>query len=386
MKKILIIFGTRPEAIKMAPVIKEFEKHPQIFEIKVCVTAQHRQMLDQVLEVFSITPDFDLDIMTDNQDIYDITVNVLSKIKNILQSELPDLVLVHGDTTTTFAASLAAFYRQIKVGHVEAGLRTNNIYSPFPEEMNRLLTTRLSTYNFAPTQSNKENLINEGVREDGIIVTGNTVVDALLMMIEKIENDPKMLQNIQNTISSSGYPVMNRTPERKLLLITGHRRENFGEGFQNICEAIREIASKYTNLDLVYPVHMNPNVTVPVQRILSGIDNVYLINPLPYEAFIFLMKLSHIILTDSGGIQEEAPSLSIPTVVMRDTTERWEAVDAGTVVLVGTDKQKIVDTISRLMDNTEDYRNMANSTNPYGDGRAAGRIAEFLKRELTWKQ
>lgn len=379
MKKIVVTFGTRPEAIKMTPVIKELKKYPKKFDVKVCVTAQHRQMLDQVLEVFKIKPDFDLDIMINDQDIYDITVNILSKIKDVFLSECPDLILVHGDTTTTFAASLAAFYQQIEVGHVEAGLRTNNIYSPFPEEMNRLLTTRLSTYNFAPTQSNKENLINEGVEEDGIIVTGNTVIDSLIMILDNINNDPKLLQNIQNTIVTSGFQVMNRPPGKKLLLITGHRRENFGEGFQNICEAIREIASKYTNLDLVYPVHMNPNVKDPVKKILSGVDNIYLINPLPYEAFIYLMKSSHIILTDSGGIQEEAPSLSIPTVVMRDTTERWEAVDAGTVALVGTDKQKIIDTVSMLMDDSATYHKMANSINPYGDGRAAGRIVAFLK-------
>jgi len=382
MKKILVTFGTRPEAIKMAPVIKELEKYPENFEVKVCVTAQHRQMLDQILEVFSINPDFDLNIMKDDQDIYDITIKILTRIKNILKDEHPDLVLVHGDTTTTFAASLAAFYQQIKVGHVEAGLRTNNIYSPFPEEMNRLLTTRLSTYNFAPTESNRENLVREGVDEAGIIVTGNTVIDALLMILGRIEKDQELLEKIERTITNSGFPYTGRHAERKLLLITGHRRENFGEGFKNICNAIKEIASKYPDLDLIYPVHMNPNVLGPVKKILSEIDNVYLIKPLPYEAFILLMKSSHIILTDSGGIQEESPTLSVPTVVMRETTERKEAVDAGTVALVGTDRQKIIDTISSLMDNPDYYQKMANSDNPYGDGRAAGRIVDFLKKTL----
>jgi UDP-N-acetylglucosamine 2-epimerase (non-hydrolysing) len=382
MKKILVTFGTRPEAIKMAPVIKELEKYPENFEVKVCVTAQHRQMLDQILEVFSINPDFDLNIMKDDQDIYDITIKILTRIKNILKDEHPDLVLVHGDTTTTFAASLAAFYQQIKVGHVEAGLRTNNIYSPFPEEMNRLLTTRLSTYNFAPTESNRENLVREGVDEAGIIVTGNTVIDALLMILDRIEKDQELLEKIERTITKAGFPVIGRPPEKKILLITGHRRENFGEGFKNICNAIKEIASKFPDLDLIYPVHMNPNVLGPVKKILSEIDNVYLIKPLPYEAFILLMKSSHIILTDSGGIQEESPTLSVPTVVMRETTERKEAVDAGTVALVGTNRQKIIDTISSLMDNPDYYQKMANSDNPYGDGRAAGRIVDFLKKTL----
>lgn len=382
MKKILVTFGTRPEAIKMAPVIKELEKYPENFEVKVCVTAQHRQMLDQILEVFSINPDFDLNIMKDDQDIYDITIKILTRIKNILKDEHPDLVLVHGDTTTTFAASLAAFYQQIKVGHVEAGLRTNNIYSPFPEEMNRLLTTRLSTYNFAPTESNRENLVREGVDEAGIIVTGNTVIDALLMILDRIEKDQELLEKIERTITKAGFPVIGRPPEKKILLITGHRRENFGEGFKNICNAIKEIASKFPDLDLIYPVHMNPNVLGPVKKILSEIDNVYLIKPLPYEAFILLMKSSHIILTDSGGIQEESPTLSVPTVVMRETTERKEAVDAGTVALVGTNRQKIIDTISSLMDNPDYYQKMANSDNPYGDGRAAGRIVDFLKKKL----
>lgn len=378
MKKIMVVFGTRPEAIKMAPVIKELKKYSTKLKLKVCVTAQHREMLDQILEVFTIKPDYDLNIMKDNQDIYDITINVLAKIKEVLAKAKPDMVLVHGDTTTTFAASLAAFYQKIAVGHVEGGLRTYNRYSPFPEEMNRLLATRLSKFHFVPTASNKDNLLKEGVIEDHVIVTGNTVIDALLMMLDKIKNDKTLQAKIDKTLTDSGYPLHELTDGKKILLVTGHRRENFGQGFLNICEALKEIANSFPELDIVYPVHLNPNVREPANRILSQIKNIFLIESLPYETFIHLMDKSSVILTDSGGVQEESPSLSIPTVVMRDTTERQEAVDAGAVKLVGTDKHKIIDAVSTLLNDADNYNRMATANNPYGDGKAADRIAKFI--------
>ncbi|MBU0485945.1 MAG: UDP-N-acetylglucosamine 2-epimerase (non-hydrolyzing) [Proteobacteria bacterium] len=379
MKKVLIVFGTRPEAIKMAPVIKELEKYPTEIELKVCVTAQHREMLDQILQVFAISPDYDLNIMQSNQDIYDITINVLAKMKGVLAEAKPDLVLVHGDTTTTFAASLAAFYQQIAVGHVEGGLRTHNIYSPFPEEMNRQLASRLARFHFAPTAANRDNLLKEGIPAERIIITGNTVIDALLMMLAKIQNNPTLQAAIDQTMTQSGYDLPAVTADQKILLVTGHRRENFGQGFLNICEALKEIAHRFPDLDIVYPVHLNPNVREPVNRILSQIKNIFLIEPLPYEAFLHLMGRSTVILTDSGGIQEESPSLSIPTVVMRDNTERQEAVDAGTVKLVGTDKNKIIKAVSALLNDAVSYQQMAMAQNPYGDGKAAKRIADFIR-------
>jgi UDP-N-acetylglucosamine 2-epimerase (non-hydrolysing) len=373
--KILTIFGTRPEAIKMAPLIKAFEKEKSI-DSKVCVTAQHREMLDQVLELFEIKPDYDLNIMKSGQDLYDITSNVLLGLKNVLKEFKPDIVLVHGDTTTTFAASLAAFYQKIKIGHVEAGLRTWNIYSPWPEEANRELTSILTNYHFAPTNIAKENLLKEGKKEENIIVTGNTVIDALFLALNKIENDEKLKNKILKKIYEY-YPLKEN---KKLILVTGHRRENFGKGFLNICAALKEIAINNPDIDIVYPVHLNPNVQKPVREILSNINNVYLIDPLPYQEFIYLMKKAYFIITDSGGIQEEAPSLGKPVLVTRETTERPEAIKAGTVKLVGTDKEKIIKETQRLINNKEVYKKMAKAHNPYGDGKACERILNFLKR------
>ncbi|MBV5277777.1 MAG: UDP-N-acetylglucosamine 2-epimerase (non-hydrolyzing) [Campylobacteraceae bacterium] len=375
MKKILIVFGTRPEAIKMAPLVKEFEKHKDFFDIKVCVTAQHREMLDQVLELFDIKPDYDLNVMAHGQDLYDITSKVLLGMREVLKDFHPDIVLVHGDTTTTLSTTLASFYQQIPVGHIEAGLRTGNIYSPWPEEANRLLTTRIAKYHFAPTQNNKENLLNENILERNIIVTGNTVIDTLFMILKKIKNDPDISHKITSQIMTKGYIVS----ERKIVLITGHRRENFGDGFLNICEALRTLAKKYGDVDFVYPVHLNPNVQKPVTKILSGIDNIYLIEPLEYLQFVYLLNQSYLVLTDSGGVQEEAPSLGKPVLVMRDTTERPEALLAGTVILVGTDKESIVSNVSLLLDNEKSYTKMAYAHNPYGDGSACAKIIDFLK-------
>jgi len=376
MQKVLIVFGTRPEAIKMAPLIKEFEKYKKDFHIKVCVTAQHREMLDQVLELFEIEPDYDLNIMEPGQDLYDITSKVLLGLRNILQEFQPDLVLVHGDTTTTFSATLAAFYQKIDVGHIEAGLRTGNIYSPWPEEANRLLTTQISKYHFAPTESNKMNLLKEHIPEANIIVTGNTVIDALFWVLNKIQNSDSLKTALIETIKESGYPISNR----KMVLITGHRRENFGEGFLNICTALQELAMQYPDIDFVYPVHLNPNVQKPVKEILSGIENIYLIEPLEYLPFVFLLNHSYIILTDSGGVQEEAPSLGKPVLVMRDTTERPEAVQAGTVILVGTDKENIKYYVKKLLEDTQYYKKMAYAHNPYGDGNACSKVINFLKK------
>lgn len=375
MKKILIVFGTRPEAIKMVPLIKEFEKHTDMFETKVCVTAQHREMLDQVLELFQVKPDFDLNIMAPGQDLYDITSKVLLGMRDVLNDFKPDVVLVHGDTTTTISTTLAAFYQQIQVGHVEAGLRTGNIYSPWPEEANRLLTTQITKYHFAPTEMNKSNLIREHIDEKNIVITGNTVIDTLFLVLDKIKNDDTLEQDIDFKISNKGYKIT----DRKIVLITGHRRENFGDGFLNICSALSELAAQYPKVDFVYPVHLNPNVQKPVRDILSGIENVYLIDPLDYLPFVYLLNKSFLVLTDSGGVQEEAPSLGKPVLVMRDTTERPEAVEAGTVLLVGTDKEGIKQNVIRLLEDETQYRKMAYAHNPYGDGNASAKIINFLK-------
>lgn len=375
MKKILLVFGTRPEAIKMAPLVKEFQKDTEHFETKVCVTAQHRQMLDQVLEVFGITPDYDLNIMAPNQDLYDITSKVLLGLRDVLKDFAPDVVLVHGDTTTSMAASLAAFYRQIAVAHVEAGLRTYDMLSPWPEEMNRQVTDRICTYYFAPTGQSRQNLLRENIEEKKIFVTGNTVIDALLMTVDIIATKTGMEEQIHKEIQEKGYTV----GERDYILVTGHRRENFGEGFLHICKAIRELASQYPDIDIVYPVHLNPNVQKPVYELLSGLDNVFLISPLDYLPFIYAMQHSILLLTDSGGVQEEAPSLGKPVLVMRNTTERPEAVEAGTVKLVGTDAETIVGNVVELLRNKELYKRMSETHNPYGDGQACERIVNALK-------
>ena len=375
MKKILLVFGTRPEAIKMAPLVKEFQKDTEHFETKVCVTAQHRQMLDQVLEVFGITPDYDLNIMAPNQDLYDITSKVLLGLRDVLKAFAPDVVRVHGDTTTSMAASLAAFSRQIAVAHVEAGLRTYDMLSPWPEEMNRQVTDRICTYYFAPTGQSRQNLLRENIEEKKIFVTGNTVIDALLMAVDIIATKTGMEEQIHKEIQEKGYTV----GERDYILVTGHRRENFGEGFLHICKAIRELASKYPDIDIVYPVHLNPNVQKPVYELLSGLDNVFLISPLDYLPFIYAMQHSILLLTDSGGVQEEAPSLGKPVLVMRNTTERPEAVEAGTVKLVGTDAETIVGNVVELLRNKELYKRMSETHNPYGDGQACERIVNALK-------
>lgn len=369
MRKVLCIFGTRPEAIKMAPVVKAISDCSAL-ECKVCVTAQQREMLDQVLDLFAISPDYDLDLMTKNQTLADVTARVVTELQAVLNAARPDLVLVHGDTTTTMAASLAAYYQRIPVGHVEAGLRTHNIYSPWPEEINRQITSRIATFNFAPTSLSRSNLLAEGVALDSIVVTGNTVIDALLTIVEKIRGD----EDLQ---SSFAQRFQFLDSEKKLLLVTGHRRENFGEGFQNICKAITELATD-KQLQIVYPVHLNPNVQGPVYELLSNLDNVHLIDPLDYLPFVYMMDQSHIILTDSGGIQEEAPSLGKPVLVMRDTTERPEAVDEGTVRLVGTDIEKIVSGVRLLLNSRAEYQAMSRAHNPYGDGQASGRIVKAI--------
>ncbi len=374
MKKVLVVFGTRPEAIKMAPLVKALEAEG-LLELKVCVTAQHREMLDQVLKIFDIEPDYDLNLMKVGQDLYDITANVLLGMKEVLSDFQPDIVLVHGDTTTTSATSLAAFYQKIKVGHVEAGLRTNNIYSPWPEEANRQITGILSNYHFAPTTNSKDNLLKENKKSEDIIVTGNTVIDALFLALEKIENSKALKDKIIATISSQ-YQM---NENRKIVLVTGHRRENFGQGFINICEALKSLALNNPDIDIVYPVHLNPNVQKPVKEILSDVSNVYLIDPLQYEQFIYLMSQSYFIITDSGGVQEEAPSLGKPVLVMRDTTERPEALEAGTVKLVGTDMHIIIEEAQRLLDDNMAYEKMSKAHNPYGDGKACSRIVDFIK-------
>lgn len=375
MKKILLVFGTRPEAIKMAPLAKELQNEP-FFKTKICVTAQHREMLDQVLEIFEIVPDYDLNIMKSGQDLYDVTSNVLLGMKTVLTDFQPDLVLVHGDTTTSSIAALAAFYMHIAVGHIEAGLRTYDIYAPWPEEANRQITGILAKYHFTPTETSRNNLLQENKNKSSIVVTGNTVIDALFLALEKISLNHVFHSKIMHSLTALGYSV---NQDRKMILVTGHRRENFGDRFIHICEALKEIALHYTNIDIVYPVHLNPNVQKPVKGILEGISNIYLIDPLPYETFIYLMDQSYFIITDSGGVQEEAPSLGKPVLVMRDTTERPEALQAGTVRLVGTNKSSIIEAAQELLDNQKLYEKMAKAHNPYGDGKACKKIVEFLK-------
>jgi UDP-N-acetylglucosamine 2-epimerase (non-hydrolysing) len=374
MKKILLVFGTRPEAIKMAPLIKEFQKDIENFETKVCVTAQHREMLDQVLDLFQIIPDYDLDIMQPEQSLYDVTSGILLKIKPVLEEFSPDVVLVHGDTATTFATSLAAYYQKIKIGHVEAGLRTGDLYSPWPEEGNRRLTGVLTDYHFSPTEISKQNLLNEGVNKSSIFITGNTVIDALQLVVNRIDADKSLKLKIEKTIYQSGFSEINS----KFILVTGHRRENFGQGFLNICEALKVLAENNPDINILYPVHLNPNVRGPVNELLSNIDNIKLVEPFQYEEFIYLMRESYLILTDSGGIQEEAPSLGKPVLVMRNTTERPEAVQAGTVKLVGSRKKDIVKEVQYLLDSIDEYQNMSRSHNPYGDGQACKKILQEL--------
>ena len=380
MKKILLVFGTRPEAIKMAPLVKKLQEMPEEFQTVVCVTGQHREMLDQVLRLFDITPEYDLNIMKPNQDLYDITSRILLGMRDVLREVQPDIVLVHGDTTTSMAAALAAFYQQIPVGHVEAGLRTGNIYSPWPEEMNRLITGRITTHHFSPTPLAKENLLREHVDEKQIIVTGNTVIDALQMVVKRLTEDKALANDVATKINQMGYDVQRLDGNRRMVLITGHRRENFGEGFLNICHAIKHLAEQYQDVDFVYPMHLNPNVRKPVLEILGEkTENVFLIEPLDYLPFVYMMQHSTLILTDSGGVQEEAPGLGKPVLVMRDTTERPEAVEAGTVLLVGTNREKIEQGVSMLLDDAETYRKMSEAVNPYGDGLACERIIEYLK-------
>lgn len=369
MIKNLIVFGTRPEAIKMAPLVKAFQQDTT-FETKVCVTAQHREMLDQVLEFFDITPDYDLDLMKPNQNLYGLTADIITELKTVLEDFKPNYVYVHGDTTTTMATSIAAFYSGAQVCHVEAGLRTHNKRSPFPEEINRQVTGRISDYHFAPTTASEQNLLRENIAKESILVTGNTVIDALFESSERVKDlDNEEINKLKKLVD----------PSKKLILVTGHRRENHGQGFINICEALKEIAEKHSDVQVIYPVHLNPNVKKPVYEILSGISNIQLIDPLAYPAFVWLMNQSYLIVTDSGGVQEEAPSLGKPVLVMRDTTERPEAVDAGTVILVGTDKSKIVTEANDLLTNSDRYTRMSGLHNPYGDGKACERIVEFIK-------
>ena len=380
MRTIMLVFGTRPEAIKMAPLVKEFQKHKDLFKTIVCVTGQHREMLDQVLHLFDIVPDHDLNIMKQGQDLYDVTAKVLVGMRDVLKKTQPDIVLVHGDTTTSTAAALAAFYQQIPVGHVEAGLRTHNIYSPWPEEMNRQITGRIATCHFSPTPLSKQNLLNEGIEEKQILVTGNTVIDALYAVVRKIKDDPALETTLNNSLKSSGYDVDRLNNARRLVLITGHRRENFGEGFINMCTGIKTLTEKYPDVDFVYPMHLNPNVRKPIHEVFGEKQqkNMFFIEPLEYLPFVYLMEKSTLVLTDSGGIQEEAPGLGKPVLVMRDTTERPEAVDAGTVKLVGTDRNKIISEVSRLLDDKAYYEKMSKANNPYGDGMACERIVNHL--------
>ena len=375
MKKILIIFGTRPEAIKMAPLVKEFQKNEDYFETKVCVTAQHREMLDQVLNLFKIIPSFDLNIMQPGQDLFDVTSDILLKLKPVLEKFNPDIVLVHGDTVTTFAASLAAYYKKIKIGHIEAGLRTGDLFAPWPEEGNRSLTGVLTNYHFAPTNSSKDNLLNEGVDGSSVFVVGNTVIDALQLVVSRIKNEESLRLKIENTIYESGFKEL----DSKFILVTGHRRENFGQGFLNICEALKIIANNNPQFNILYPVHLNPNVREPVNKLLTNIINIKLVEPFQYEDFIYLMSKAYLILTDSGGIQEEAPSLGKPVLVMRDTTERPESVDAGTVKLVGSDKENIIKEVQKLLNDDTEYQRMSRAHNPYGDGKASKKILNILK-------
>ena len=410
MKTVMLVFGTRPEAIKMAPLVKEFQKYPEAFKTVVCVTGQHRQMLDQVLQLFEIAPDYDLNIMKQGQDLYDVTARVLVGMRDVLKEAQPDVVLVHGDTTTSTAAALAAFYQQIPVGHVEAGLRTHNIYSPWPEEMNRQITGRIATYNFAPTPLSKANLLREAVAEESITVTGNTVIDALHWVVNKIKEGQALNSELKNLLAQAGYDVTRLDGGRKLVLITGHRRENFGDGFIHMCTAIKDLTLKYPDVDFVYPMHLNPNVRKPIAEVFGSPTptipnregsptgggqegtqipplrgearrglNMFFIEPLEYLSFVYLMEKSTIVLTDSGGIQEEAPGLGKPVLVMRDTTERPEALEAGTVKLVGTDYDKIMSEVSKLLDDAAYYDKMSKAVNPYGDGLTCSRIVEKLK-------
>lgn len=383
MKKIMLVFGTRPEAIKMAPLVKEFQKHPDTFQTIVCVTGQHREMLDQVLNIFDIRPDFDLNIMKQGQDLYDVTARVLTGMRDVLLEAQPDVVLVHGDTTTSTAAALAAFYQQIPVGHVEAGLRTHNILSPWPEEMNRQITGRIASYHFAPTALSRQNLLLENIDDANITVTGNTVIDALYWVVDRIKNDRSLDAELEEVLRHAGYDVNRLADGRPLVLITGHRRENFGDGFINMCTAIKQLTERYPNVDFVYPMHLNPNVRRPIHEVfgddLSNLGNMHFIEPLEYLSFVYLMEKSTIVLTDSGGIQEEAPGLGKPVLVMRDTTERPEALEAGTVKLVGTDREKIFNEVSTLLDDAAAYARMSQAVNPYGDGLACSRIVERLK-------
>lgn len=382
----MLVFGTRPEAIKMAPLVKEFQKNSTDFETIVCVTGQHREMLDQVLDIFDIKPDYDLNIMKQGQDLYDVTSRVLIGMRDVLKVAHPDMVLVHGDTTTSTAAALAAFYRQIPVGHVEAGLRTHNIYSPWPEEMNRQITGRIAAYDFAPTPLSRENLLQENIPNERITVTGNTVIDALHIVVDRIKGDASLNRSLEKKLSDAGYDINRLSNGKKLVLITGHRRENFGDGFINMCTALKDLTAKYPNTDFVYPMHLNPNVRKPIHEVfgddLSNLGNMFFIEPLEYLEFVYLMEKSDVILTDSGGIQEEAPGLGKPVLVMRDTTERPEALDAGTVKLVGTDYNRIVSEVSILLDDSSAYEQMSKAINPYGDGKACMRIVQTLNVRL----
>ena len=381
MKKIMLVFGTRPEAIKMAPLVKAFQADSDHFETIVCVTGQHRQMLDQVLSLFEITPDYDLDIMKQGQDLFDITSRVMLGMRDVLEKAKPDVVLVHGDTTTSTASALASFYKQIPVGHIEAGLRTHNIYSPWPEEMNRQITGRIAKYNFAPTPLSRKNLLAENVADADIIVTGNTVIDALHYVVEKINSSDEIKAELSSVLLKSGYDVSRLANGKKLVLITGHRRENFGDGFISMCSAIKSLNEKYPDVDFVYPMHLNPNVRKPIKEVFGDKtpENMFFIEPLDYLPFVFLMEKSYMLLTDSGGVQEEAPGLGKPVLVMRDTTERPEAVDAGTVKLVGTNYDKIVGEVSELIDNPKSYDSMSKAVNPYGDGKACGRVLDTFR-------
>ena len=383
MKTVMLVFGTRPEAIKMCPLVKEFQKYPNNFRTIVCVTGQHREMLDQVLQIFEVTPDYDLNIMKQGQDLYDVTSRVLLGLRDVLKQEQPDIVFVHGDTTTSTAAAIAAFYQQIPVAHVEAGLRTHNIYSPWPEEMNRQITSRIAAYNYAPTPLSRQNLLQENVANETITVTGNTVIDALYMVVNKIKQDQQLGEQLAQNILTAGYDVNRLSHDKKMVLITGHRRENFGDGFIKMCTAIKDLTQKYPDVDFIYPMHLNPNVRKPIHEVfgeeLNDLGNMFFIEPLEYLNFVYLMEKCTIVLTDSGGIQEEAPGLGKPVLVMRDTTERPEAVDAGTVKLVGTNYQKIVDNVSQLLDDLEYYNTMSKAVNPYGDGKACERIVNQLR-------
>ena len=383
MKRVMLVFGTRPEAIKMAPLVQEFRKHPDQYETLVCVTGQHREMLDQVLNIFGIIPDYDLNIMKPGQDLYDVTARILSGMRDILTRTQPDVLLVHGDTTTSMAVALAAFYQQIPVGHVEAGLRTHNIYSPWPEEMNRQITGRIATSHFSPTPLSRENLLREGIDKSRILVTGNTVIDALYAVVNKMKDDVPLQLSLEKELKAAGYDTGRLVTEegRRLVLITGHRRENFGDGFLHICRAIKMLSEKYPDVDFVYPMHLNPNVRKPIKEIFGENcqSNLFFIEPLEYLSFVYLMEKSHIVLTDSGGIQEEAPGLGKPVLVMRDTTERPEALEAGTVKLVGTDYDKIVSEVSSLLDDAQYYEKMSRAVNPYGDGKACERIVNSFQ-------